>query len=44
LVALGEGDAVLGLEQEVFATLGEADGFLSGGEVFEALVGHGRGI
>jgi hypothetical protein len=44
LVALGEGDAILGFVQEILAAFGESDGFLPGGEVFEALVGHGRGI
>ncbi len=44
LVALGEGDAVLGLVQEVFAALGKADGLVPNGQVFESLVGHGLGI
>lgn len=44
LVALGEGDAVLGFKQEVFAALGEADGLVPNGQVFESLVGHGLGI
>lgn len=44
LVALRPGDPVFCGQDKILAALGEADGLLPDGQVFESLVGHGVGI